>query len=110
MVPEVGTSKRRKGSGSVSDEATGRMRVHAEKKWNEQVVSVPERLERLLPYPVMRSRVHEQHTEKHDVPSDSTCLGVVDLKSDLWPDLALLNIMEAAVVRFAHILRSGGLT
>ena len=59
------------------------------------MVRVPESLKRLLSYSMMSSRVHKQHTEQHHVPGDASSLGIVDLKSNLWPNLALFYIVEA---------------
>lgn len=39
--------------------------------------------------------VDQKHAEKHDVSSDSTCLGVVDLKRDLRSYLYSFHIEEA---------------
>lgn len=45
--------------------------------------------------------VHQKHAEQHDVSSDATSLGVVDLKGDLWPNLDTLYIVEAIAVSSA---------
>lgn len=58
VLPEDLTRERRECVGGVTDEATHSVRVHAQQERNEQVVSVPERLERLLPNSVVGSRVH----------------------------------------------------
>jgi hypothetical protein len=73
--------------------------VHAEQERDEEVVSVPKGLERLLSDPVVRSGVDQEHAEQHDVSSDTTSFGVVDLKRNLRTDLHALNVEEATVVR-----------
>lgn len=104
VVPEVGTSKRRMSGSGVTDEAAGGMRVHPQQERNEEVVSVPESLERLLPDPVVCCGVHEQHAEQHDMASDATSLGVVDLKSNLRSNLTLLYIEEAERVSCCYLI------
>jgi hypothetical protein len=99
VAPEVGTSKWRNGVRSVAHEATHGVRVQAQHERNEQVVGVPEGLERLLPNAVVRGRVHEKHAEEHNMASDSTRLSVVDFQSAHRTDLGLLDIEEAASVR-----------
>ena len=59
--PEVLSGKWRKWSSSVTDEAASGVGVHAEQKGDEQVVSVPESLERLLSDPVVSGGVDQQH-------------------------------------------------
>lgn len=93
--PEIITSKRRKRCGRVTHEAADGMRVHAKEERNEQMVSVPERLERLLSDLCVRRCVHQQHAQQHDVAGDSTSLGIVDLQSKLGTDLAFLDVVEA---------------
>jgi hypothetical protein len=72
--------------------------VHAKQERDEEVVSVPERLKRLLSNPVMRSGVDQKHAEQHDVPSNATSFGVVNLKRNLGTDLDALDVEEAAIV------------
>ena len=79
----------------VSDEAARRVGVHAEQERDEQVMSVPERFERLLTDPVVGSGVDQKHEQKHEMSSDTTSLGVVDLKRDLGSHLYSLNVEEA---------------
>jgi len=61
MSPEVFFVERRVSRDGVANEAAGRMRVHAEQERNEQVVGVPESLERLLSDPVVGGGVDQQH-------------------------------------------------
>lgn len=96
MLPEDLAGERRESVGGVTDEAAHSVRVHAQKEGDEQVVSVPERLERLLSNSVVSSRVHQQHAEKHHVAGNSTGLGVVDLKRQHGSDLRPLNVEKAA--------------
>lgn len=59
---------------------------------------VPESLERLLSDSVVGRGVDEKHAEQHDVSSDTAGFCVVDLKSNLRSDLALLDVVEATTV------------
>lgn len=78
------------------------MRVQAEEEGDEEVVRVPEGLEGLLPDPVVRRRVHQQHAEEHDVTRDTTRLRVVNLEGRDGANLRLLDVEEAA--RLASLL------
>jgi hypothetical protein len=59
--PEIIMVERREIRSSVTNEAASSVRVHAEQEGNEEVVSVPKRLEGLLADPVVRSGVDQQH-------------------------------------------------
>ena len=59
--PEVGVVEWREWCRGVTHETASRVGVHAEKEGDEQVVSVPESLERLLTDPVMGRGVDEKH-------------------------------------------------
>lgn len=98
MGPEVLLVERGKGRCGITDEAACCVRVHAEQERDEQVVRVPKGLKRLLSDPSMGSGVDEQHAKQHDVSSDTTSFGVVDLESDLWSYLGNLNVVEVDVV------------
>lgn len=74
VIPEIGTGKWRERCSRVADEAPGGVSVHAQQEWDEQVMRVPERLERLLAYPVMGSGVHQHHAKQHDVTGNATGL------------------------------------
>lgn len=95
MSPEDVTGERRETVGRVTHETTDCVRVQSEQERDEQVVGVPEGLERLLANSVVRSRVHEKHAEKHDVASDTARLSVVDLQGENRSDLRNLNVEEA---------------
>lgn len=58
VLPEDLSGERRECVGRVTDEAADSVGVHAQQERDEQVVSVPERLERLLSNSVVGSRVH----------------------------------------------------
>lgn len=96
--PEVVLVERREGGRRVSDETARCMCIHTEQEWDEKMVRVPESLERLLSNPVMSGGVDQKHAKKHDMSSYSTCLGVVDLKSDLWSHLYSFNVKETRSV------------
>lgn len=87
MVPEWLPGEWRIRLCRISDEASGRVGIQCQKKRYKQVMSVPERLVRLLTDFLVRSRVYEKHTEKHDVSGDATCLLVMDLDRGFRSDL-----------------------
>lgn len=99
--PEVVVVEGRKRKCSITHETVGCMRVHAEKERNEQVVSVPEGLERLLSDPVMRCGIHEQHAKQHNMSGNATSLGVVNLEGNLGTNLGHLNVEETTHVSLA---------
>ena len=70
----------------VTHEATGGMSVETEHEKEREMVSIPERFKALLSDLVMSSSVHQHHNKQHEVPSDATRLGVVDLKGCLLAD------------------------
>jgi len=69
--------------------------VQTQEEGDEQVVGVPERLERLLPDAVVGRRVHEQHAEQHDVAGNAAGLRVVNLDGSAGANLVLLDVKEA---------------
>lgn len=74
------------------------MRVEGEEERNEEVMRVPEGLVRLLSNLCMSSSEHEQHAQKHYMPSDTASLSVVYLDCSLLPNLGSLNIEETTKV------------
>lgn len=74
------------------------MGVESQEKRNEQVVSIPEGLERLLTDTGVSSGIHEHHAEQHDMASNATRLGVMDLQSSDRTDLSLLDVVEVDIV------------
>lgn len=98
MVPEILASKGPKGGHRVTYEASHGVCIEPEEEWNEQMMSVPESLERLLSYPGVGSRVHQQHTQKHDVASDSTRLSIMNLYCRDWPELSSFHIEKVDIV------------
>ena len=76
--------------GTVTDEATCRMGVQADHEEESQMVGVPKGLEALLADLVVRSAVHQDHDEEHEVARDTTSLGVVDVQcnfgTNLWKE------------------------
>jgi hypothetical protein len=98
VSPEVLLVEWRPCGNGVSDEAAGCVCVHAEQEGNEQVVSVPESLERLLSDPVVGSGVDQEHAKQHDVSSNTTGFRVVNLKGNLRSDLYNFDVKEAVAV------------
>lgn len=98
VVPVVLPGEWRVRQSSVANEAAGRVGVQSEEEGDEQVVGVPERLERLLTNAGMGGSVHQEHAEKHDMASDTTSLGVVNLDGGNGTNLRNLDVEEAGVV------------
>lgn len=96
--PVIVSCERREALGSVTDEAADSVGVQSEEKRDKEMVSVPEGLERLLTDTRVRSCVHEEHAQKHDVSSDTTSLRIVDLKSADRTNLSLLDVVEVDVM------------
>ena len=55
---------------------------------------VPEGLETLIADLAVRSCVHEDHNEEHEVPSDTAGLGVVDIKGNFRSNLCLNKVRD----------------
>lgn len=104
VLPVLITGKWRNGVGCVTDEAPDGVGVQTEEKWDEQMVSVPEGLERLLSDAVMGGCVHQEHAEKHNVASGTTGLNVVNLHSGYRTNLGLLDIVEAVHCQLKTLL------
>src|SRR5437660_1697174 len=81
MGPEIITGEGGEGLWRISHEAAGGMSVEGEEEDESQVVGVPESLEALVANLVVRGGVHQQHAEEHDVASDTTGFGVMDVES-----------------------------
>lgn len=74
------------------------MGIQPEEERDKEVMRIPERLERLLADLMVSSGIHQKHTQKHDVPSDTTGFSVVDLDGGNGTDLVPLNVEETALV------------
>ncbi len=74
------------------------MGVEPEQERNEQMMGVPERLERLLANLMVRSGVHEKHAQEHDMARNASSFCVMNLESGDLSNLRSLNVEEAAVV------------
>lgn len=98
MRPEWLASEWRDRIGRITDKTADCVGVHAQQERDKQVVGVPESLERLLADPVMSSRVHHKHAEKHDMTGDTTGLGVMNLNGQFRSYLCSLDVEEAAKV------------
>lgn len=96
--PELITSKRRDGLGSVSHEASHGMGVETKEKRDKKMVSVPESLKGLLTNTGVGGRVHEKHAEKHDMTGDTTSLDIVNLKGGNGSDLGQFDVVEVDIV------------
>lgn len=86
------------GVGGVTDEATSGMGVKTDHEEECKMVGIPECFEALCADLVVGGRVHEKHDEEHEVTSDSTRLGIVDLQCDFRSDLSSLDIEEIDIV------------
>jgi hypothetical protein len=107
VSPEVVLVEGRKGRRGVTNETACCVRVHSKQEGNKKVMGVPEGLKRLLSNPVVGSRVNQQHAEQHDVSSDTTSFGVMNLEGNLWADLNTLNVEEAAIVSTTQASSTG---
>lgn len=99
VLPKVLVVEGGEGLGSITHEASDSVGVESQEKDEGEVVSIPEGLEALLANLVVRSRVHEKHAQQHDMASDSTRLGVVNLERSLGTELGLFYVEEAVNVR-----------
>ena len=63
----------------ITHEATSGVSIEANHEEEGEVVGIPERFETLGTDLVMCGRVHQNHDEKHEVASDTTWLGIVDI-------------------------------
>jgi hypothetical protein len=79
------------------------MSIESKKKWDKQVVSVPEGLKGLLSNSCMGCCVHEQHAKQHHMTRNSTRLSVVNLNSLFWANLCLFHIEKAVDRQQGHI-------
>lgn len=71
----------------VAHKAAGRMGVQSNHEKEGQVVGVPEHFKGLIANLFVGGAVHEDHDEKHKMPSDTASLLVVDIKGNLLADL-----------------------
>ena len=93
----------------IPDEATNRVRVETKEEGDEKMVGVPEGLKRLLPDAVVGGCVHQEHAKQHEMASDTTGLGIVDLHRRHRPDLGFLDVEEAMPVLDATSLKTSSL-
>jgi hypothetical protein len=103
LIADAMIPKRLAGEGGewldrVAHKAISRVGVQSQQEWNEEVMCVPERFERLLPYPVVCRGVHEKHTQQHNMAGDAAGLRIVDFHRGFGPDLVSLNIEEIDIV------------
>lgn len=82
----------------VSHEAASSVGVETKHEEESEVMGVPERFKALSPDLLVSSTVHEHHDEEHEVTSDSTRLGVVDLKGSLLANLSSFDINEVDIM------------
>ena len=95
MTPEVVTRKRRIPERRISHKAAGCVCIQGEQEGYEKMMGVPKCLKGLLPYPIVGSGVHHQHTEQHDMSCNAANLSVMDLYGSYGPDLRPFDIEEA---------------
>jgi hypothetical protein len=94
VAPEVITSEGREWVGSITNEASGGVGVETKHEWNKKMMSVPECLKGLLADLRMCGRIHQEHAEKHHMPSNTSGLCIVDFDGGNLSDLGLLDIEE----------------
>jgi hypothetical protein len=95
MVPERLSGEWGEGVRGISHEASSGMGVESQHKRNKQVMRIPKSLVGLLANAMVGGGIHEHHAQKHDMSSDTTCLGKVDLNCSLRADLILFDVVEA---------------
>jgi hypothetical protein len=71
----------------IADETTSRMRVQTDHEKERKMMGIPEGFKTLIAYLVVGSCVHQEHDKQHEMASNATGLGIVDLKRNLWPNL-----------------------
>jgi hypothetical protein len=98
VIPVLLASKWREGIRSITNEAAGGVGVETQQERDEQMVRVPESLERLLSNAVVSGCVHQQHAEKHNVTSHTTSLSVVDLYGSVGSNLRLLDVEKTGEI------------
>lgn len=98
MLPERVASKRREWLRCVSHEAPCSVCIHREKEYYEKVMSIPECFIRLLTDLLVRSRIHQEHAEQHDMAGDAACLGIVYLNGGFGSDLVSFDVEKAKLI------------
>lgn len=78
----------------IAHEAASGVGVEANHEEEGEVVGIPESFEALGTDLVVCGRVHQNHDEEHEVTSDTTCLGIVDIQSLLLTDLCRNQIYQ----------------
>lgn len=86
------------GIGGVTDETASGVSVQSDHEEERKMMGVPESLKALLADFVVGRGVHQDHDQQHEVTSNSTRLGVVDLEGGLLSDLGTLDIDEIDIV------------
>ena len=91
-LTRMGVETEEEEEGLLSDES-----AHASAKLllrlkAHEMVSVPERFERLSANLVMSSRVHQEHQEQHDVTGEAAWLSVHNTPSCLLANLSELDV------------------
>jgi hypothetical protein len=98
MLPENVSGEGRVWLRCITNEAPNGMSIEGKEKDKCKVMRIPKRLEALLSYFVMGSCVHQHHTEKHNVPCDSSGLSVMNLQSCHWSNLGLFDIVKIDIM------------
>jgi hypothetical protein len=82
----------------ITDETASSVGVESNHEEKCEVVSIPERFEALVANLVVGGGIHEDHHEEHEMASDATRLGIMDLQSDLLSDLSALDVDKVDVM------------
>jgi hypothetical protein len=99
MIPKKRSGKRTIRFGCISDKTSCSMRIEGEQEHKCEVMCIPECFEGLLADWGMSSRVHEQHAQQHDMPSDPTRFSVMDLNGSNWSRTHGFDILRLALIR-----------
>lgn len=75
------------GECAISYEASRSMRIEPDHEKEGKMMGVPECFETLLSNLELSGRIHEHNDEEHEVPRNTTRLGVMDLQCSLLSNL-----------------------
>lgn len=78
----------------VTYEAASGVSVEADHEEESEVVGIPEGFEALCTNLVVCGGVHQNHDEEHEVTSDTTWLGIVNIQSLLLTDLCRNHLYQ----------------
>ena len=81
----------------IANKTAGGVAVKSEHEEKCEVMGIPERLEALVADFVVRSCIHEEHDQQHEVASDATGLFIVNVECGDGTDLYIGDQREVKV-------------